>query len=162
MPRVSAKPTVYSYFGQRVSSDTAGPFPESSSGFKYAVCFYDHFTKYVAIYFLRTHYGNEVLMALKSFVLDHKRYQSVSAEWNERSFSMLGPISKSILQTTSLPKTMRTEAQKAVEGKAEWKKAGRQAQQQLDAIRGNFSPRPLLTARKDNPRRIRPPHPLTT
>ena len=76
VPKVTAKPTVYtySYFGQRVSSDTAGPFPESSSGFKYAVCFYDHFTKYVAIYFLRTHYGNEVLMALKSFVLDHKRY----------------------------------------------------------------------------------------
>ena len=74
MPKVVAKPTVYSYFGQRVSSDTAGPFPELSSGFKYVVCFYDYFTKYVAIYFLRTHYGNEVLMALKSFVLDHKRY----------------------------------------------------------------------------------------
>ena len=28
----------------------------------------------MAIYFLRTHYGNEVLMALKTFLLDHKRY----------------------------------------------------------------------------------------
>ena len=28
----------------------------------------------MAIYFLRTHFGNEVLMALKSFLLDHKRY----------------------------------------------------------------------------------------
>ena len=54
--------------------DTAGPFPEAPGGFKYAICFYDHCTKWVAIYFLRTHYGNEVLMALKTFLLDHKRY----------------------------------------------------------------------------------------
>ena len=66
--------TVYKYFGQRVSSDTCGPFPSSPGGFKYAICFYDHFSKWVAIYFLRTHYGNEVLCALKTFVLDHKRY----------------------------------------------------------------------------------------
>ena len=72
--RGDASKTVYTYFGQRVSSDTAGPFPLSLGGFKYAICFYDHFTKHVAIYFIRSHYGNEVLAALKTFVLDHKRY----------------------------------------------------------------------------------------
>jgi hypothetical protein len=70
--------------------------------------------------------------------------QSVSAEWNERSFSSLGPTSKSILQARrDLPKAIRTEAQKAIdEGKAEWVKAGKQAQKELDTIRRGFSPTP--------------------
>ena len=56
VPKAGVGGTVYLYFGQRISSDTAGPFPESPGGFKYAICFYDHCTKWVAIYFLRTHY----------------------------------------------------------------------------------------------------------
>ena len=47
-----ASKTVYKYVGQRISSDTAGPFPEAPGGFKYAICFYDHCTKWVPIYFL--------------------------------------------------------------------------------------------------------------
>ena len=87
--------------------------------------------------------------------------QSISAEWNERSFSSLGPTSKSILQARrDLPKTMRTEVQKAIdEGKAEYVKAGKQAQKELEAINRGF---PLtLTGRRASLHRIRPPPPAT-
>ena len=71
-PKTSAHPTVYTYFGQRVSSDTAGPFPKSPGGFIYVVNFYDHFSKHVAIFFLRSHEAAEILDCLKLFVLDYK------------------------------------------------------------------------------------------
>ena len=73
-PRASSTKSEYKYFGERVSSDTCGPFPESPGGFTYCVCFYDHYTKHAALYFLRTHGAGEILGALQAFLLDHKAY----------------------------------------------------------------------------------------
>ena len=70
--------TVYRYFGQRISSDTAGPFPVSPGGFMYAICFYDHCTKHVAIYYLRSHYDSEVLTEIFS-----PRSQALSRQYQD-------------------------------------------------------------------------------
>eukprot|EP00966_Prymnesium_polylepis_P143507 3312888-Prymnesium_polylepis.1 len=35
-PKVSAEPTVYTHFGERISSDTCGPFDASPHGYTYS------------------------------------------------------------------------------------------------------------------------------
>jgi transposase InsO family protein len=74
VPKVSTVKKTYTHFGQRVSSDTCGPFPESPSGFRYAVCFYDSYSKYVAVYFLKQCNSAEVQLAHQTYLSDHKSY----------------------------------------------------------------------------------------
>ena len=73
-PKVASAPTVYSYFGERVSSDTCGPFPPSPQGYTYAINFVDAYSKYSATYFLKTQDSSEVLLAAQTFVADHKQW----------------------------------------------------------------------------------------
>ena len=71
-PKQSKEPVAYTHFGQRISSDSAGPFPVSPGGFRYAVSFYDHWSKHVAVYFLKSHEADDILGALQTFLLDYK------------------------------------------------------------------------------------------
>ena len=75
-PKESSTGTVYSHFGQRISSDTCGPFPESPNGFLYAINFYDHYSKFCAVYYLKDHSASEVLGALQTFLTDYKEYMT--------------------------------------------------------------------------------------
>ena len=70
--------------------------------------------------------------------------QSLSAEWNQRSFTSFGPSSNSIVQARrELPRPARTEAQKTIDAsRAEKTKATRQAQQQIAAVSKGLAPSP--------------------
>ena len=65
---------VYSYFGERISSDLCGPFPTSVDGFTYALCFVDAHTDYSALYLLKSKSSAEVREAFDSFLKDHKEH----------------------------------------------------------------------------------------
>ena len=73
-PKVSAEPTVYTHFGQRISSDTCGSFDASPHGYTYAINFVDSWSKYSATYFLKTQDSSDVLSAARTFVGDHKHW----------------------------------------------------------------------------------------
>ena len=65
----------YTYFGERISSDLCGPFPKSAHGdFEYSICFTDAFSRYAAVYYLKSKGTDEVKAALKQFIKDHKRW----------------------------------------------------------------------------------------
>ena len=66
----------YTYFGQRLSSDLCGPFPESVDGFVYACLFHDRWSKYYAVYLLKDKTKESVLEALQLFLSDHKNQLS--------------------------------------------------------------------------------------
>jgi transposase InsO family protein len=59
------------YFGQRIDSDIAGPFPESPHGFTHAINFVDRFSRLYAVYFLRGTKHPNVLHAAELFIKDH-------------------------------------------------------------------------------------------
>ena len=63
---------VFTYFGERISSDLCGPFPKSVDGFTYALCFVDGATKYAALYLLKSKSSLDVTAAFESFLNDHK------------------------------------------------------------------------------------------
>ena len=65
---------LYSYFGERISSDLCGPFPTSVDGFTYALCFVDAFTDYSALYLLKSKASTEVKEAFDNFLTDHKEH----------------------------------------------------------------------------------------
>ena len=67
-------PVEYTHFGQRVSSDTCGPFPASPQGYTHAVNFVDSYTKYSATYFLKDSDSSHVLLAAQTFIADHKQW----------------------------------------------------------------------------------------
>ena len=63
----------YVYFGERVSSDLCGPFPEAIHGkYKYAIVFHDSATKNISVYPLRSKEKEEVLEAFQDFLVDNK------------------------------------------------------------------------------------------
>ena len=64
----------YTYFGERLSSDLCGPFPKSVDGFTYALCVVDSYSKYCAVYLLKSKSSEEVLSAFKEFLNDHKEH----------------------------------------------------------------------------------------
>ena len=66
----------YTHFGQRIASDTCGPFPASPQGYTYAVNFIDLFSKYSATYFLKSQDSAEILLAVQTFMSDHKQWLS--------------------------------------------------------------------------------------
>ena len=66
----------YTYFGERISSDLCGPFPKSVDGYTFALCFVDSFTKYCALYLLKSKSSTEVREAFNSFLSDHKHYMA--------------------------------------------------------------------------------------
>ena len=66
--------TVYSYFGERISSDLCGPFPKSVDGFTYALCFVDGYSNYCALYLLKSKSSEEVQQAFEEFLRDHKHH----------------------------------------------------------------------------------------
>ena len=67
---------VYTYFGERLSSDLCGPFPKSVDGFMYALCFVDAHTNYCALYLLKSKSSTEVTSAFEEFLTDHKEHLS--------------------------------------------------------------------------------------
>jgi len=73
--KTSATGTVYTYFGDCITSDAVGLFESSLiNSHKYAVCFYDRATCYPAVYFLKgkDSESESVLRALKLFMTDFK------------------------------------------------------------------------------------------
>ena len=71
-PTAAAAPTNYTYFGQRVTSDTCGPFPESPHGYTHAINFYDCYSKYSVVYFLKGVDSSSILLATQTFMSEHK------------------------------------------------------------------------------------------
>ena len=68
------RPHVYTYFGERISSDLCGPFPKSVDGFTYALCFVDAYTDYSSIYLLKSKSSDEVQESFNKFLTDHKEW----------------------------------------------------------------------------------------
>ena len=64
--------TVYTYFGQRISSDLCGPFPVSIDGYTYAVLFHDRCTKHFAVYFVKDKTKESVMQAFRDFLKEHE------------------------------------------------------------------------------------------
>ena len=73
-PKQASEPTTYTYFGQRIATDTAGPFPASPQGYTHAINFVDMYSKYSATYFLKNQDSSSVLLAVQTFVADHKHW----------------------------------------------------------------------------------------
>ena len=68
------RPHQFTYFGERLSSDLCGPFPKSVDGYTYALCIVDSYTKYCALYLLKSKSSEEVLSSFKAFLDDHKQH----------------------------------------------------------------------------------------
>ena len=65
----------YKFFGQRINSDLCGPFPKSASGnFMYAICFTDMYSKYAAVYYLKSKHASEVKAVFEQFIKDHRKW----------------------------------------------------------------------------------------
>lgn len=60
--------SLYSYFGESLSSDLCGPFPKSLDGCQYALCIVDAYTHYAYLYFLRSKQSQEVRFAFETFL----------------------------------------------------------------------------------------------
>ena len=63
---------IYTYFGQKISSDLCGPFPTSINGYYYALCFTDAHTRYTSVYYLKTKSSNEVREGFEQFLSEFK------------------------------------------------------------------------------------------
>ena len=63
----------YTYFGERISSDLCGPFPESVDGYTYAVLFHDRWSKYFETYLIKDKTKESVLEAFTRFLRDHEK-----------------------------------------------------------------------------------------
>ena len=74
----------YVYFGQRISSDLCGPFPEAINGkYTYAIVFHDSATKRISVYPLTSKTKEEVLEAFQQFLEDNKgRITKGIGEWH--------------------------------------------------------------------------------
>ena len=64
----------YTYFGERLSSDLCGPFPKSVDGYIYALCIVDSYSRYCALYMLKSKSSDEVLSSFREFLEDHKHH----------------------------------------------------------------------------------------
>ena len=63
----------FEYMGQCVTSDLCGPFPPSSPiGFIYAIIFFDRYSKYIAVYYLKSKHADGVRASMKQYIADHK------------------------------------------------------------------------------------------
>ena len=71
VPKSSLSTKEYTYFGQSVCSDCCGEFPESLTGMKYAVNFYDKATKYAAVYFVKALTAAQLTVCFENFCQDH-------------------------------------------------------------------------------------------
>lgn len=71
-PAFFRKIKAYTYFGECISSDLCGPFPESIEGDYYAIVFHDRFTKHIAVYTLPDKTKESVLDAFEKFMLDYQ------------------------------------------------------------------------------------------
>lgn len=67
--------SVYTFFGQCVATDLAGPFPTSTpNGFEYAINFVDKYSKHIAVYYLKTAHSAASKAAMIQYISDHKNY----------------------------------------------------------------------------------------
>ena len=62
----------FTMFGQRLSSDLCGPFPESVEGYTYMLNIVDAATNVMELYFLKSKSSAEVKKAFENFLLKHK------------------------------------------------------------------------------------------
>lgn len=87
-PSKPSNRTIFRHFGHRIDSDLAGPFPESPHGFTYAINFVDRYSRFYAVYFLRSTKHPNVLHAAQIFVKDHShmllhtRQRGTVDEWH--------------------------------------------------------------------------------
>ena len=73
----------YTYFGQKVCSDTCEMPKSTPFGFTKMVCFLDMATHHVGLYFAKTHTGEEILGCLKQWLKEHKEHLTAKGliEW---------------------------------------------------------------------------------
>jgi hypothetical protein len=87
-PSKPPDPSQFSYFGQHIDSELAGPFPEIPHGFTHAVNFVDRYSRLYAVYFLRGTKHPNVLNAAQTFVREHAhlltrtRKRGIVDEWH--------------------------------------------------------------------------------
>ena len=60
-----------SYYGERIDSDTAGPFPKSVHGFTHGINFVNRYSRLFEIYFLRDFKQPNIVDAARAFVRVH-------------------------------------------------------------------------------------------
>lgn len=75
----------FTYFGQCVTSDLAGPFPESSPiGFIRAIVFFDRYSRYIAVYYLKSLEPGGVKASMQQYINDHKTLlkNGTVSEWH--------------------------------------------------------------------------------
>eukprot|EP00967_Tisochrysis_lutea_P067138 scaffold87648_cov28-Tisochrysis_lutea.AAC.1 len=68
---IKTQSRTYAHFGERIVSDTCGPFPPSPSGLRFAIIFVDMFSRFASVYFLKSKSSADVLIAAQTFVGDH-------------------------------------------------------------------------------------------
>ena len=72
--RQDVKPTATQYFGQLVHTDLCGPFPKDREGYQYAICFVDDYTRYAAIYFLKSKHASNVKQAMERYQKSFRKH----------------------------------------------------------------------------------------
>ena len=64
----------YTFFGQKVCSDSCAMPKSTPFGFTNMVCFLDMATHHVGLYFTKSHDGEEILGCLKQWLKEHKEH----------------------------------------------------------------------------------------
>ena len=68
-------PPLFTFFGECVTSDLAGPFPPSIvKEYIHAIVFFDRYSKYLAVYYLTSTQPTMVKSAFLQFISDHKNW----------------------------------------------------------------------------------------
>ena len=62
----------FTYYGERVASDLIGPFPAGQNGHKYAITFYDCYSKHISVYTLPNKEKETVLEVFQQFLIDNE------------------------------------------------------------------------------------------
>ena len=62
------------FFGERVASDIAGPFPVSITGHRYMIVFYDYYTGEIDAKFLKSKEAQAISAALRQYQTDHAKW----------------------------------------------------------------------------------------
>jgi hypothetical protein len=61
----------YTYFGQCMASDICTMPKSTPFGFTGMLCFYDLFSRFIALYYIREHRSSEVIACMKQLLADH-------------------------------------------------------------------------------------------
>lgn len=74
---------VFTFFGECIATDLCGPFPASVPiGFTYAIIFFDRYSKYISIYYLKSKEAGGAKAAMLQFIKDHHNWLKQGRVWS--------------------------------------------------------------------------------